>query len=225
MKTSLIALGCALAAASPVMAQNADALADQSSGWTPQIVVTGIRDGYAEPAAVSGTRTATPVEKVPQSVQSLTRQLIEDQDLQNLTDALVNVSGVAPTSQAQAVLQPTLGARLQGQLFHRRHPDISVARRRGRSRHAGFRRSDRSGQGSERRRCLAAVRARHFPASSTSSRAIPPRPSSPPMSACALAASTPGAAMPISTCRWARAWHFRISGMVRERQTALSIMS
>ena len=108
MKTSLIALGCALAAASPAMAQNADAKGDQPSGWTPQIVVTGIRDGYAEPAAVSGTRTATPVEKVPQSVQSLTRQLIEDQDLQNLTDALVNVSGVVPTSQAQAVLQPTL---------------------------------------------------------------------------------------------------------------------
>ncbi|MBK8273451.1 MAG: TonB-dependent receptor plug domain-containing protein [Sphingomonadales bacterium] len=57
---------------------------------------------------MTATRTPTPVEKVPQSIQSLTRKLIEDQDLQNLTDALVNVSGVAPTSQAQAVLQPTL---------------------------------------------------------------------------------------------------------------------
>lgn len=104
MKTSLVALAGALAAASPAMAEEAA----PPSGWTPEIVVTGIRDGYAEPAAVSGTRTATSVEKIPQSVQSLTRQLIEDQDLQNLTDALVNVSGVAPTSQMQAVLQPTL---------------------------------------------------------------------------------------------------------------------
>ena len=104
MKTSLIALSCALAAATPVLAQPAD----QSSGWTSEIVVTGVREAYAEPAAVTGTRTATPVEKVPQSVQSLTRQLIQDQDLQNLTGALVNVSGVAPTSQAQTVLQPTL---------------------------------------------------------------------------------------------------------------------
>lgn len=104
MKISLIALASALAATSPAMAQNEQS----SAGWTPEIVVTGVRDGYDAPAAVSGTRVATPVEKVPQSIQSLTRQLIDDQDLQNLTDALVNVSGVAPTSQAQAVLQPTL---------------------------------------------------------------------------------------------------------------------
>jgi iron complex outermembrane receptor protein len=104
MKISLIALAGALAATSPAMAQNEQS----SAGWTPEIVVTGVRDGYDAPAAVSGTRVATPVEKVPQSIQSLTRQLIDDQDLQNLTDARVNVSGVAPTSQAQAVLQPTL---------------------------------------------------------------------------------------------------------------------
>lgn len=104
MKTSLIALAGALVVTSPALAQDDQA----SAGWTPEIVVTGARDSYDAPAAVSGTRVATPVEKVPQSIQSLTRQLIEDQDLQNLTDALVNVSGVAPTSQAQAVLQPTL---------------------------------------------------------------------------------------------------------------------
>lgn len=104
MRTSFFALASALAATSPALAQDGQ----PSSGWTPEIVVTGVRDGYDVPAAASATRVATPVEKIPQSIQSLTRQLIEDQDLQNLTDALVNVSGVVPTSQAQTVLQPTL---------------------------------------------------------------------------------------------------------------------
>ncbi|MBB3981390.1 outer membrane receptor for ferric coprogen and ferric-rhodotorulic acid [Sphingobium fontiphilum] len=104
MRTSIIALSSALAATSPALAQDAST----TPGWTPEIVVTGLRDGYDVPAAASATRVATPVEKIPQSIQALTRQLIEDQDLQNLTDALVNVSGVVPTSQAQAVLQPTL---------------------------------------------------------------------------------------------------------------------
>ena len=104
MRTSIIALASALAATSPALAQDGQ----PAGGWTPEIVVTGLRDGYDVPAAASATRIATPVEKIPQSLQSLTRQLIEDQDLQNLTDALVNVSGVVPTSQTQAVLQPTL---------------------------------------------------------------------------------------------------------------------
>ena len=104
MKISLIAMATALSVTTPAIAQ--DAL--EQGSWTPEIIVTGTRDSYDEAAAVTATRTATPVEKVPQSIQSLTRTLIEDQDLQNLTDALVNVSGVAPTSQAQAVLQPTL---------------------------------------------------------------------------------------------------------------------
>jgi iron complex outermembrane recepter protein len=104
MKTSLIAVACALAAAAPALAQQADS----ATGWTSDIVVIAQRESYGEASAVTGTRTATPAEKVPQSVQTLTRKLIEDQELQNLTGALVNVSGVAPSSQAQTVLQPTL---------------------------------------------------------------------------------------------------------------------
>jgi iron complex outermembrane receptor protein len=81
---------------------------DDQGGWTPEVVVTAKRDNYVESAAVTATRTATPIEEVPQSIQSLTRTLIEDQDLQNLSAALLNVSGVAPTTVAQTVLQPTL---------------------------------------------------------------------------------------------------------------------
>lgn len=104
MRSSLIALVGAMLFAPPAAAEETG----QGSGWTPEIVVTGERVGYGEPVATTTTRTATPVEKIPQSIQVLTRQLIEDQDLQNLSSALVNVSGVVPTSQAQTVLQPAL---------------------------------------------------------------------------------------------------------------------
>ena len=101
---SILALATATLA-SPALAQ--DASDEGNGGWTSDIVVTASR-GYAAPDAVTATRTATPIEEVPQSIQSITRGLIEDQELQSLTDALVNVSGVVPTSQEQAVLQPTL---------------------------------------------------------------------------------------------------------------------
>ena len=45
----------------------------------------------------SGTRTATPLIDVPQSVEVIGRALIQDQDRRTLADALVNVSGVTPT--------------------------------------------------------------------------------------------------------------------------------
>lgn len=80
-----------------------------TQGWTADtVVVTGVRPGYAEPETTTGTRTATPVEKVPQSVQTITRALIDEQDLQTLSDALVNVSGIVPNGVEQTVLQPTL---------------------------------------------------------------------------------------------------------------------
>jgi iron complex outermembrane receptor protein len=45
----------------------------------------------------SGTRTATPLIDVPQSVEVISHALIQDQDRRTLADALVNVSGVIPT--------------------------------------------------------------------------------------------------------------------------------
>jgi len=44
----------------------------------------------------SGTRTATPLIDVPQSVEVINRSLIQDQDRRILADTLVNVSGVTP---------------------------------------------------------------------------------------------------------------------------------
>ena len=101
MKTSHIAMATAMfAAATPALAQD--------KSWTADIVVTGEQEDYTEAEAATATRTATPIEKIPQSIQTLTSALIQDQDLQNLSSALVNVSGVTPNGQAQTVLQATL---------------------------------------------------------------------------------------------------------------------
>ncbi|AMV48238.1 TonB-dependent siderophore receptor [Paraburkholderia caribensis] len=45
----------------------------------------------------SATRTNTPLIEIPQSVQVLPRNLLQEQDARTLADALVNVSGVTPS--------------------------------------------------------------------------------------------------------------------------------
>jgi iron complex outermembrane receptor protein len=45
----------------------------------------------------AGTRTATPLIEVPQSIEVINRSLIQDQDRRTLADTLINVSGVTPT--------------------------------------------------------------------------------------------------------------------------------
>jgi iron complex outermembrane receptor protein len=69
-----------------------------------EVVVYGERESIAARNTAAGTRTSTPLEKVPQSVQVLTRTLIEEQELQTISDALSNVSGVTPSSTYQTVL-------------------------------------------------------------------------------------------------------------------------
>lgn len=76
------------------------------------VICAGEQDDYAEAEVVTATRTATPIDKVPQSIQTLTSALIQDQDLQNFSSALVNVSGVTPTSQAQTGAESNAGARV-----------------------------------------------------------------------------------------------------------------
>ena len=94
-------LALCLATASPALAQQTS---DES--WTRDVVVvTGQKDSQSAPDAGTTTRTPTPVEEIPQSVQVLTRTLIEEQDLRTISDALVNVSGVAPSKTYEIVLQ------------------------------------------------------------------------------------------------------------------------
>jgi iron complex outermembrane recepter protein len=58
-----------------------------------ELVVTGEQDGYAVPNASVGTRTDTPLRDIPQSIQVVPRQVIEDQEADNLDDILRNVNG------------------------------------------------------------------------------------------------------------------------------------
>lgn len=105
MKTITLALAATTALASPALAQTAD---QERPGWTPEIVVVGDREGYAAPVSGTATRTDTPLIEVPQSVQVLTRTLIEEQDRRTLGEALVNVSGVTPTRSDEVLFIPPI---------------------------------------------------------------------------------------------------------------------
>lgn len=60
-----------------------------------EIVVTGEQEGgYIAPNATIGTRTDTPLRDIPQSIQVVPQQVLEDQQVIRLTEALRNVSGV-----------------------------------------------------------------------------------------------------------------------------------
>lgn len=60
-----------------------------------QVVVTGNRDeGYAPSRATTATRTDTPLRDIPQSIQVVPQQVLEDQQVIRASEALRNVSGV-----------------------------------------------------------------------------------------------------------------------------------
>ncbi|NJP09957.1 MAG: TonB-dependent receptor plug domain-containing protein [Leptolyngbyaceae cyanobacterium RU_5_1] len=60
-----------------------------------EIVVTGEgQERYRVPNASTATRTDTPIRDVPASIQVVPRQVLEDQKVQTVRDALRNVSGV-----------------------------------------------------------------------------------------------------------------------------------
>ena len=60
-----------------------------------KIIVTGEQDeGYAPSDATTATRTDTPLRDIPQSIQVVPQQVIEDQGITRIGEALRNVSGV-----------------------------------------------------------------------------------------------------------------------------------
>ncbi|MBW4514824.1 MAG: TonB-dependent receptor [Timaviella obliquedivisa GSE-PSE-MK23-08B] len=62
-----------------------------------QVVVTGEQEeGYQVDEATTATRTDTPLRDIPQSIQVVPRQILEDQQVIQLEDAVRNVSGVVP---------------------------------------------------------------------------------------------------------------------------------
>ncbi|MEM1427398.1 MAG: TonB-dependent receptor plug domain-containing protein, partial [Cyanobacteria bacterium P01_H01_bin.130] len=60
-----------------------------------QLAVTGEEGSrYVAPNATTATRTDTPIRDIPQSIQVIPREVLEDQQIIRLDDALRNVSGV-----------------------------------------------------------------------------------------------------------------------------------
>lgn len=65
----------------------------------PEIVVKEVRErGYVAEDASSATRMPVPIQETPRSVEVVTRQVMEDQKLIRMSDALLNVSGTSQFS-------------------------------------------------------------------------------------------------------------------------------
>lgn len=66
-----------------------------TEGDAIQVVVTGEADeGYNPSSASTATRTDTPLRDIPQSIQVIPQQILEDQQVTRLDDALRNAPGV-----------------------------------------------------------------------------------------------------------------------------------
>lgn len=59
-----------------------------------ELLVTGQNTGYRVPDASVGTRTDTPLRDIPASIQVVPRQVLEEQQITRLNEALRNVPGV-----------------------------------------------------------------------------------------------------------------------------------
>ena len=67
---------------------------------TLRLLVTGEESSrYVEPNSATATRTDTPLRDIPQSIQVVPREVLEDQQVITLGDALRNVSGVVRSDQ------------------------------------------------------------------------------------------------------------------------------
>jgi iron complex outermembrane recepter protein len=71
-----------------------------------QVVVTGEQDeGYNPSRATTATRTDIPLRDVPQSIQVVPRQVIEDQQAQDIDEIVRNVSGVNLSNSAGGIAE------------------------------------------------------------------------------------------------------------------------
>lgn len=94
---------CALTAPA-ANAQTTTEIPDEETWRADVIIVEGTRpDRYgADDAAVA--RIPVPLSDIPQSIQVLTPTLLREQQLNTLSDALLNVSGVVPSQPSELVL-------------------------------------------------------------------------------------------------------------------------
>jgi iron complex outermembrane receptor protein len=70
---------------------------------TIELLVTGDQGIYRVPNASAGTRTDTAIRDIPQAIQVIPKQVIQEQQVERLSDALKNTAGVITTSSERNV--------------------------------------------------------------------------------------------------------------------------
>jgi iron complex outermembrane receptor protein len=95
--------------------------AEESNGSVVEemdaIVVEASREDAWSPQVTSATRGDAALIEIPQSIQVIPRQLLDEQDAQNLADALVNVSGVVPTKSFESLILSPLVRGFPAELY------------------------------------------------------------------------------------------------------------
>ena len=86
---------------------------------TIELVVTGERSGYRVPNSSTATKTDTPLRDIPQSIQVIPRQVLEDRNVRELRDAIETAGGV--TSQGGR------GSSVNGENFQIRGFDVGIS--------------------------------------------------------------------------------------------------
>lgn len=113
-RTLLLAGAASIAATAPAYAQERK---NKDPSWVDEIVVTGVRPTSYATETASTLRTPVPIQETPQSVQVLTRTLIDEQNLTTLADATRNVSGVVPALPSEAVLANPIVRGFESEVF------------------------------------------------------------------------------------------------------------
>ncbi|MFT4247996.1 MAG: TonB-dependent siderophore receptor [Pseudomonas sp.] len=93
LATALIALASAGTAQA---AADDPPTAERQASLLDAITVSARRERYRPEKAVGATRTPTPVERIPQSIQVVPRSVIDEQQSVRLADVVANVSSVQP---------------------------------------------------------------------------------------------------------------------------------
>jgi catecholate siderophore receptor len=89
LTTSFIAIAAATLLNSPAIADDATAGYDNNN----TIIVTGVSEGYVATNSVTATKTDTPLLNIPQTINVVTREQLEDQAHHSLADVLRYVPG------------------------------------------------------------------------------------------------------------------------------------
>jgi iron complex outermembrane receptor protein len=126
MQTRLV-LGCWLAVCS-LAAQDVEIPLDDDSTDLGTVVIEAESEKPKAwvPSITTATRSSVPLNRVPQSIQVLSRELLKEQDAQTLGDALTNVSGVVPVKTYQSLILSPLVRGFSAEVFADGMPGYST---------------------------------------------------------------------------------------------------